>query len=86
MATPFVPSWSAGYDGGNVGGLIEAMLSPAGNFGKFLTVLMALSVTGNVAPTLYSFCLSFQVFLPFLSIVPRYFFSVLATAMCVFPL
>ena len=57
------------------------MLSPSGNFGKFLTVLMALSVTGNVAPTLYSFCISFQVFLPFLATVPRYFFSIIAIAM-----
>lgn len=57
------------------------MLSPSGNFGKFLTVLMALSVTANVAPTLYSFCLSFQVFMPFLAVVPRYVFSIVATAM-----
>ena len=83
VATSSVPAWEVGYANGNVGGLIEAMLSPAGNFGKFLTVLMALSVTANVAPTLYSFCLSFQVFMPFLAVVPRYVFSVLATAMYV---
>ncbi|KIP10745.1 hypothetical protein PHLGIDRAFT_100554 [Phlebiopsis gigantea 11061_1 CR5-6] len=83
IATPTVPSWSAGYDSGNVGGLIEAMLRPAGGFGKFLTVLMALSVTANVAPTLYSFCLSFQVFMPFLAVVPRYVFSILATAIII---
>lgn len=78
-----MPAWEVGYANGNVGGLIEAMLSPAGNFGKFLTVLMALSVTANVAPTLYSFCLSFQVFMPFLAVVPRYVFSIVATAMYV---
>ncbi|KAF7792939.1 hypothetical protein EIP86_004042 [Pleurotus ostreatoroseus] len=83
VSTPFVPSWTAGYDNGNVGGLVEAMLSPSGNFGKFLTVLMALSVTGNVAPTLYSFCISFQVFLPFLATVPRYFFSIIAIAIII---
>ena len=59
------------------------MLSPSGGFGKFLTVLMALSVTANVAPTLYSFCFSFQVFMPFLAVVPRYVFSIVATAIII---
>ena len=57
------------------------MLDPAKGFGKFLTVILALSVTGNVAATLYSFCLSFQVFIPHMVVVPRYIFSVFATAM-----
>lgn len=80
-AASSVPAWSQGYENGNVGGLLEAMLQPAGNFGKFLTVLMALSVAGNVAPTLYSFGFNFQIFMPFLVSVPRYAFSLLATAM-----
>ncbi|KAH9918753.1 NCS cytosine-purine permease [Epithele typhae] len=83
VSTPLVPAWEAGYDGGNVGGLVEAMLQPTGNFGKFLTVLMALSVTANIAPTFYSFSLSFQVFIPALSIIPRYMFSILATAILI---
>ena len=81
VATPFVPAWNEGYADGNVGGLIEAMLQPTGNFGKFLTVLMALSVTANIAPTFYSFSLGFQVFIPPLAVIPRYMFSLLATAM-----
>ena len=56
------------------------MLQPTGNFGKFLTVLMALSLTANIAPTLYSFSLTFQVFVPPLAVIPRYMFSLLATA------
>ncbi|PCH44946.1 hypothetical protein WOLCODRAFT_139341 [Wolfiporia cocos MD-104 SS10] len=82
-ASSSVPAWSAGYADGNVGGLLEAMLSPAGNFGKFLTVLLALSVTANIAPTLYSFCLNFQVFIPPAAVVPRYMFSLLATAIII---
>lgn len=78
-----VPDWNTGYEDNGVGGLLEAMLHPTGGFGKFLTVLLALSVVGNVAPTLYSFGLSFQIFLPFTSHVPRYVFSLLAIAMCV---
>ncbi|KAI0795398.1 cytosine-purine permease [Abortiporus biennis] len=83
VATPFVPSWEDGYTSGNIGGLLEAILRPSGNFGKFLTVLLALSVTGNVAPTFYSFCLSFQIFMPFTVVVPRYMFSLIATAVII---
>ncbi|EIW55605.1 cytosine-purine permease [Trametes versicolor FP-101664 SS1] len=83
VSVPFVPEWEDGYANGNVGGLIEAMLRPTGNFGKFLTVLMALSVTANIAPTFYSFSLSFQVFIPPLAVIPRYMFSLLATAILI---
>ena len=57
------------------------MLHPAKGFGKFLTVLLSLSVAGNIAPTLYSVTLNVQVFIPALYIVPRYVFSIVATAM-----
>ncbi|OAX40581.1 hypothetical protein K503DRAFT_687249 [Rhizopogon vinicolor AM-OR11-026] len=81
LAAPSVPSWYEGYGAeGNVGGLLEAMLSPVGNFGKFLTVLLSLSVTGNIACTLYSICFNFQVAVPAMSKVPRYVFSILGTA------
>ncbi|KIJ06400.1 hypothetical protein PAXINDRAFT_92066 [Paxillus involutus ATCC 200175] len=80
LAAPNVPTWNAGYGtAGNVGGLLEAMLSPAGNFGKFLTVMLSLSVTGNIACTLYSICFNFQVLAPGLSKVPRYVFSIVGT-------
>lgn len=51
-----------------------------GNFGKFLTVLLALSAMGNVAATLYSFGLTLQTLLPFLAYVPRFIWPALATA------
>src|ERR1700734_3842781 len=56
------------------------MLRPTGNFGKFLTILLSLSVTGNIAATFYSMSLNIQVFIPWLVIVPRYVFALLATA------
>ncbi|KAG6877210.1 hypothetical protein C0993_009402, partial [Termitomyces sp. T159_Od127] len=80
VVAPSVPQWDAGYAGGNVGGLLEAMLQPVKGFGKFLTVLLSLSVAGNLAATFYSFSLNIQVFVPPLVIVPRYVFSILATA------
>lgn len=81
MATPNVPSWNEGYGtAGNIGGLLSAMLSPVGGFGKFLTVMLSLSVTANIACTLYSICFNFQVLVPSFSRVPRYVFSIVGTA------
>ncbi|KAF8991744.1 cytosine-purine permease, partial [Cyathus striatus] len=82
-SAPSVPSWAEGYTGGNVGGLLEAMLRPTGNFGKFLTVLLSLSVAPNITATFYSFSFDIQVFIPALVVVPRYVFSIIATAIVV---
>lgn len=81
VASSSVLLWEEGYADGNVGGLLEAMLRPAGNFGKFLTVLLSLSVTGNMAASFYSISLNIQLVIPTLVVVPRYVFSFLATAM-----
>ncbi|KAI9568089.1 permease for cytosine/purines, uracil, thiamine, allantoin-domain-containing protein [Boletus coccyginus] len=80
LAAPSVDSWNTGYGDGNVGGLLEAMLSPVGNFGKFLTVMLSLSVTANIACTLYSMCFNFQALVPALAKAPRYVFSVVGMA------
>ncbi|KAI0252914.1 NCS cytosine-purine permease, partial [Lactifluus subvellereus] len=83
VSAPSVPSWETGYLGGNVGGLVDAMLSPVGKFGKFLMVLVSLSVTANNAPTIYSICMGFQTLVPPLVALPRYVFSVLATVVVI---
>jgi purine-cytosine permease-like protein len=80
ISAPSVPDWNAGYADGNVGGLLNAMLSPVSGFRKVLMVLLSLSVTGNNAPTIYSMCIALQTLIPPLVAVPRYVFSVLATA------
>ncbi|KAG8776445.1 hypothetical protein FRC12_000910 [Ceratobasidium sp. 428] len=72
---PNMPEWQTGYNTNGAGGLIAAVLAPVGGFGKFLLVLLALSVIGSLGPNLYSFCFSFQVVFPFLARVPRYVFS-----------
>ena len=55
-AAPGVPSWSTGFqDSNDMGGLIAAVLAPAGGFGKFLLVLLAVSTSSSCAPNLYSF-------------------------------
>ena len=80
ISAPLIPDWNAGYAGGNVGGLLNAMLSPVGKFGKFLVVLFSLSVTANNAPSTYSICMSLQTLIPPLVALPRYLLSILVTA------
>ncbi|KAI5117826.1 hypothetical protein M0805_003304 [Coniferiporia weirii] len=82
-ATPLVPAWNAAYADESIGNLFVAILGPVHGFGKFLTVLLSLSVTANIAPTMYSFGFVFQVFVPFCAHLPRYVFSVLATAVVI---
>ncbi|KAH7340420.1 NCS cytosine-purine permease [Rhizoctonia solani] len=72
------PTWQAGYEAAGPGGLVDAILSPAKGFGKFLTVLLALS-----GPTLYSFSISSQVVLPFSARMPRYAFSIAGTGILI---
>ena len=72
--------WEQGYTNGSVGGLLDTMLRPLGNFGKFLMVLLSLSVAGNNVVTFYAISLNLQAFIPILVAVPRYMFSVIATA------
>ena len=79
-AAPSVPSWNDGYAGGNIGGLFEAVLRPAGGFGKFLTVLLSLSVAANLVSIFYSASFNFQVFIPWLVVVPRYVFTIVTAA------
>lgn len=86
VVAPSVPAWNAGYAGGNVGGLLEAILQPAGGFGKFLTVLLSLSVIGNIAVSLYSASINVQVFIPPFVAIPRYVFSIVTTAVYVLDL
>lgn len=84
VAIPLVPAWNAAYAEDSIGELFVAILAPAGGFGKFLVVLISLNVTANIAPTMYSFGMSFQVFIPFCVHLPRYLFSVFAAAVYVF--
>lgn len=83
IAAPTVPSWAAAFEGDNVGGLLAEMLSPVGTFGKILVVLLAINLTSNNAATFYSITLNFQILVPRLVMLPRYFLSLAATAVYV---
>jgi purine-cytosine permease-like protein len=66
-----------------VGGVVYEMLTPAGGFGKFIVVLLALSVVGNIAISMYSVALNLQMLLPFFARVPRFFFTVAVFAIMI---
>ncbi|KAI0777208.1 cytosine-purine permease [Trametes elegans] len=83
-AAPGVPSWETGFDGGNsVGGLIEAVLSASGGFGKFLTVLVALSIPSACAPTMYTFASSLMTIHVWFARVPRYVYTIISEAILI---
>ncbi|KZL70377.1 NCS1 nucleoside transporter (purine-cytosine permease FCY22) [Colletotrichum tofieldiae] len=78
-----VPEWQEGYDQTLVGGVLAAMLSPAGGFGKFVVVILAFTLLGNVSGTMYAITLNFQTLAPWLVGVPRYVFSIIVTAIMI---
>ncbi|RPD65747.1 purine-cytosine permease [Lentinus tigrinus ALCF2SS1-7] len=83
-AAPAVPSWDAGFDNGNsVGGLVAAVLAPAGGFGKFLTVLIALFIPSASAPTMYTFESSFMTIHAWFARVPRFVYAFVSTAILI---
>lgn len=82
-AVPNVPEWADAYDANSVGGVFEAMLHPAGGFGKFIAVLLAFSLIGNIAASMYSISLNFQMLFPPLVRVPRVIFSIVTVAIVI---
>ncbi|KAK1912200.1 hypothetical protein P3342_009800 [Pyrenophora teres f. teres] len=69
-ATPNMASWQAGYDVNAASGVLAAMLHPAGGFGRFVTVVLAFSMLGNLSATMYSVTLNLQMLVPWLFRIP----------------
>ena len=68
---PVIDEWNAAYELNSIGGVMAAMLHPIGGFGKFVTLILALSVIANTGPSIYSVSLNFQILIPGLHRVPR---------------
>ncbi|KAG8167423.1 hypothetical protein KVR01_003112 [Diaporthe batatas] len=82
-ATPNVPEWAAAYESLGIGGVVAEMLAPAGGFGKFVLVLLALSVIGNIAISMYSVALCLQMIVPFFARIHRFLFIVATFAVMI---
>ncbi|KXH42243.1 purine-cytosine permease FCY21 [Colletotrichum simmondsii] len=78
-----VLGWQEAYGKALVGGVLAAILSPAGGFGEFVVVVLAFTLLGNVSGTLYTITLDFQTLAHWLVRVPRYIFSVIVTAIII---
>jgi len=74
-AVPNVPAWKAAYEVTGIGGVLYEMLTPAGGFGHFILVVLALSVIGNIAISTYSIALNLQMLTPLSARIPRFVFS-----------
>ena len=82
-AVPNVPAWNEAYQVTGIGGVVSEMLSPAGGFGKFVIVMLALSVIGNIAISMYSVSLNLQMLLPFFTKIHRLFFILVTMALMI---
>ncbi|EWC43612.1 hypothetical protein DRE_01499 [Drechslerella stenobrocha 248] len=71
-----------GYETGKIGGLFGAVLvqDSLGGFGSFCLVVLALSIIGNNCPNVYSLGLAVQVLSSRLQRVPRFVWTLFATA------
>jgi purine-cytosine permease-like protein len=77
-----VPEWTA-FSAHSTGGVVNEMLTSAGGFGRFVAALLAFSVFDNMASSIYSISVQFQILLPVLGRVPRFVFSILITAVVI---
>lgn len=77
-----IPAWQGAIDESHSPGpLFDLVLAGhVGGFGKFLTVLLALSAMGNIMTSVYSFGIAFQTIFPFLAIFPRFLVPLVALA------
>lgn len=83
-ALPNVESWSEGYATNDVGGVLGAMLQPVGGFGKFLLVLLALSVVPNAAGSMYGLALNWQAVFNLIHLrIPRVIYPLAITAVVI---
>ncbi|GAA5841423.1 hypothetical protein JCM3766R1_004079 [Sporobolomyces carnicolor] len=72
-------SYATAFEEESLGGVVGEILKPAGGFGKFLLVILCLSVTSANTANTYSGALCLQSLHPILMKVPRIFFVILFT-------
>ena len=73
------PTWLAGYHLYSTGGILGAMLEPAGQFGKFVLVILSFSVMGTCARELYTIGNNFQILIPKAHKIPRFVWVIITS-------
>ncbi|KIL92820.1 purine-cytosine permease fcy22 [Fusarium avenaceum] len=82
-ALPNVEPWQNAWDSYGIGGVMAEMLEPAGGFGKFVLVVLALSAVGNMVLSNYSVALCLQMLVPTFTKVPRFLFILVTLAIMI---
>ncbi|TFK56838.1 cytosine-purine permease [Heliocybe sulcata] len=72
------PAYTAAFEAGSTGGLLAQVLSPWHGGGKFILVLLALSVVANNIPNTYSTALSIMALGRPFALIPRFVWTLLA--------
>jgi len=73
-------TWEGHYDMEGIGGLLAGpLVGTMHGFGRFLMVILALSIVANNIPNMYSFALTFQVLGPWAQAIPRPLLVVVGT-------
>ncbi|KAI0106869.1 permease for cytosine/purines, uracil, thiamine, allantoin-domain-containing protein [Daldinia grandis] len=76
-----VPSWEAAYKAGGIGAVIGSILiTRLGDFGRFVLVILGLSVLGTCGRDVYTISFNLTAVAPVLRRVPRIVLAVVATA------
>lgn len=74
--------WTEAYDKYGMGGLLHAGFERWNGFGKFCVVVLILSLVSNNIINAYSAAFSIQLSSVFAARVPRWFWSLVVTAIC----
>jgi purine-cytosine permease-like protein len=76
-----IPAWEAAYGVAGIGGVLgTALIERLGDFGRFIIILLGLSVLATCARDVYTISFNLPALAPFLRKVPRVILSVFATA------
>ncbi|KAI0881326.1 permease for cytosine/purines, uracil, thiamine, allantoin-domain-containing protein [Annulohypoxylon maeteangense] len=79
-----VPGWTVAYEDGGIGAVIGTILiTRLGDFGRFVLVVLGLSVLGTCGRDIYSVSFNLTAVAPVLRRVPRIVLSVVATAVII---
>lgn len=71
--------WNVAYTENGVGGLITETFEPWGNFGKFVVVILFISLVCNNIMNTYSVAFEFQLIDERLAMIPRWCWAILVT-------
>jgi purine-cytosine permease-like protein len=79
-----IPSWEAAYEVGGMGGVLgEILIERLGNFGRFVLVLLGVSVFGTACRDIYTISISLPAIVPALRHVPRVLLAIVASGVMI---